>query len=136
MVLRMTLTTALHTGVNPADEAKNIRELVENAKRNHVNFVWAIHPGKDIRWNKQDYDSLVNKFNMMYDLGVRSFAIFFDDIEGEGTDSKKQVELLNNLTRDFVKAKGDVTNLMICPTDYSQLWAKPGENGQPFMAVN
>lgn len=114
----------------PADEAKNIRELVENAKRNHVNFVWAIHPGKDIRWNKQDYDSLVNKFNMMYDLGVRSFAIFFDDIEGEGTDSKKQVELLNNLTRDFVKAKGDVTNLMICPTDYSQLWAKPGENGQ------
>ncbi|MDE7411429.1 MAG: beta-N-acetylglucosaminidase domain-containing protein, partial [Paramuribaculum sp.] len=113
----------------PEDQAKKIKELVQNARRNHVNFIWAIHPGKDIRWNKLDYDSLVNKFNMMYDLGVRSFAIFFDDIEGEGTNPQRQVELLNTLTEDFVKAKGDVTNLIVCPTDYSQLWAKPGPDG-------
>lgn len=113
----------------PADQAKNIRELVEASKRNRVNFIWAIHPGKDIRWNKEDYDSLVAKFNMMYDLGVRSFAIFFDDIEGEGTNPVKQARLLNDLTNDFVKDKGDVTNLIVCPTDYSQLWAKPGPDG-------
>lgn len=114
----------------PPDEAKQIKELVEACKANRVNFVWAIHPGKDIRWNKADYDSLVGKLNMMYDLGVRSFALFFDDIEGIGTDSNKQAELVNDLTRDFVKTKGDVTNLMICPTDYSQSWANPRENGQ------
>lgn len=113
----------------PEYQAENIHELVEAARKARVNFIWAIHPGKDIRWNKEDYDSLVNKFNMMYDLGVRSFAIFFDDIEGEGTNPKKQVELLNSLTDDFVKAKGDVTNLIVCPTDYSQLWAKPGPDG-------
>lgn len=113
----------------PDDQAKNIRELVEACKRNHVKFYWAIHPGKDIRWNKEDYDSLLNKFNMMYNLGVRSFAIFFDDIEGEGTNPHKQTELLNNLTRDFVEVKGDVSNIIICPTDYSKLWAKPGEDG-------
>ena len=113
----------------PEDQARNIKELVEAAKRNRVNFIWAIHPGKDIRWNKEDYDSLVAKFNMMYDLGVRSFAIFFDDIEGEGTNPVKQAQLLNDLTNDFVKAKGDVTNLIVCPTDYSQLWAKPGPEG-------
>lgn len=113
----------------PEDQAQNIKELVDAAKRNRVNFIWAIHPGKDIRWNKADYDSLVNKFNMMYDLGVRSFAIFFDDIEGEGTDPHKQAALLNDLTEDFVKTKGDVTNLIVCPTDYSQLWAKPGPDG-------
>ncbi len=113
----------------PDDQAANIRQLVDAAKKARVNFIWAIHPGKDIRWDKADYDSLVNKFNMMYDLGVRSFAIFFDDIEGEGTNPQKQAQLLNDLTRDFVKAKGDVTNLMVCPTDYSQLWAKPGPDG-------
>ncbi|MCM1293416.1 MAG: beta-N-acetylglucosaminidase domain-containing protein [Bacteroides sp.] len=113
----------------PEDQAKNIRELVEASKKARVNFIWAIHPGKDIRWNKEDYDSLVSKFNMMYDLGVRSFAIFFDDIEGEGTNPVKQAQLLNDLTNDFVKAKGDVTNLIVCPTDYSQLWAKPGPDG-------
>lgn len=113
----------------PEKEARQIKELVEQSKKHRVNFVWAIHPGADIRWNEADYDSLLNKFNMMYDLGVRSFAIFFDDISGEGTNPKKQVELLNRLTTEFVKAKGDVTNLQICPTDYSQLWAQKGENG-------
>lgn len=114
----------------PTKEAERISELVKTANNNHVNFVWAIHPGKDIRWDKADYDSLVNKFEMMYNLGVRNFAIFFDDIEGIGTDSHRQAALVNDLTRDFVDPKGDVGNIMICPTDYSQLWANPGENGQ------
>ena len=114
----------------PEQEAAQIKELVEACKRNRVNFVWAIHPGQDIRWNKEDYDSLVGKLNMMYDLGVRAFALFFDDISGIGTDSNKQAELINSLTVDFVRPKGDVANLMICPTDYTEAWANPSENGQ------
>ncbi len=114
----------------PPQDAANIADLVKTANENRLDFYWAIHPGKDIRWNKEDYDSLVSKFNMMYDLGVRSFALFFDDISGKGTDSHMQTKLLNDLTRDFVDVKGDVNNLFICPTDYSQLWAGPGENHQ------
>ena len=113
----------------PPEQAKNIKELVEACRRNRVDFVWAIHPGQDIKWNEEDYNNLVNKFNLMYELGVRSFAIHFDDIDGEGTNPKKQVDLLNRLTREFVKAKGDVAPLVVCPTDYSQLWAKPGPDG-------
>ena len=66
----------------PEKEAKNIKQLIEASKRNRVDFVWAIHPGQDIKWNEEDYKNLVNKFNWMYDLGVRHFAIFFDDISG------------------------------------------------------
>lgn len=113
----------------PENEAKNIKELVEACNRNRVDFVWAIHPGQDIKWNEEDYGNLVRKFNLMYDLGVRHFAIFFDDISGEGTNPLKQTELLNRLTDDFVKEKGDVSPLTVCPTDYSRLWANPTENG-------
>lgn len=113
----------------PEKEAQNIRELAEASKRNRVDFVWAIHPGQDIKWNEEDYNNLVNKFNLMYDLGVRSFAIFFDDIDGEGTNPEKQTGLLNRLNTDFVKAKGDVTPLIVCPTDYSRLWANPTPQG-------
>lgn len=113
----------------PEKEAQNIKELVEASNRNRVDFVWAIHPGQDIKWNEEDYTNLVNKFNMMYDLGVRSFAIFFDDIEGEGTNPEKQTELLNRLNADFVKTKGDVSPLIVCPTDYSKLWANPTPQG-------
>lgn len=113
----------------PADEAEKIRELVEACNKNHVDFVWAVHPGKDIRWNEEDFGNLVGKFQMMYDLGVRSFAIFFDDISGEGTNPVKQVELLNRLNKEFILAKGDVTPLIMCPTDYSKLWANPSPDG-------
>ena len=59
----------------------------------------------DIRWNEADYDSLVNKLDMMYDLGVRAFALFFDDIDGEGRNPVKQVDLFNRLNQEFVKRK-------------------------------
>ena len=115
----------------PEEEAAKIVDLINESNANHVNFVWAIHPGADIRWDEEDYGNLLGKLNMMYDLGVRSFALFFDDIEGIGADSYRQTELLNRLTEEFVKEKGDVANLMICPTDYTELWANPNmERGQ------
>ena len=113
----------------PEDEAEDIRELVNACRKNRVDFVWAIHPGQDIKWNEEDYLNLLNKFNLMYDLGVRSFAIFFDDISGEGTNPTRQADLLNRLRTEFVKAKGDVRPLIVCPTDYSRLWANPGPEG-------
>lgn len=113
----------------PADQAAKIRELAERAQKAGVDFVWAIHPGKDIRWTKEDYDSLLTKFELMYDLGVRGFSIFFDDIEGIGTDPRMQTQLLNDINRDFVAKKGDVPPLSVCPTEYSRLWANPHPGG-------
>lgn len=113
----------------PAAQAAQLKELVEACRRNHVDFVWAIHPGKDIRWTEADRDSLVGKFKHMYDLGVRSFAIHFDDIEGEGTNPYRQCELVNYLTENFVRTHEGVLPLAVCPTDYSRLWANPTENG-------
>lgn len=113
----------------PEKEAQNIKELIAACNRNRVDFVWAIHPGQDIKWNEEDYQNLLNKCTWMYDLGVRSFAVFFDDISGEGTNPIKQTELLNRLTKDFVETKGDISSLTVCPTDYSKLWANPTPQG-------
>lgn len=113
----------------PAEEAEEIRELVEACKRNRVHFVWAIHPGKDIQWNDTDLQNLVNKFEAMYQLGVRAFAVHFDDIEGAGASPYPQTELMNILNEEFVKVKGDVEPLIVCPTEYTRLWANPTERG-------
>ena len=108
----------------PAQEAEQLKELVECARRNEVLFYWAIHPGKDIRWKTEDRDLLMEKFESMYRLGIRAFAVFFDDISGEGTSAEKQVELLNDIYHNFVKVKGDVAPLLMCPTEYNRLWTK------------
>ena len=107
----------------PEQEAKQIKELVQVAQENAVDFVWAIHPGKDIKWNQEDRDNLLGKFQKMYDLGVRSFAVFFDDISGEGTNPDRQAELLNYIDEQFVKVKKDVNPLIMCPTEYNKSWS-------------
>lgn len=111
----------------PEKEAAQLQELVKVAKGNEVDFVWAIHPGQDIKWNQEDRDLLLAKFEKMYALGVRSFAVFFDDISGEGTNPAKQAELLNYIDEYFVKAKPDVTPLVMCPTEYNKSWSDPAK---------
>lgn len=108
----------------PADQAAHIAELAKESAHNKVNFVWAIHPGKDIQWNQADSLHILAKFGKMYDLGVRSFAVFFDDIGGEGARPEKQAGLLNYIQKEFISQKKDVQPLIMCPTEYNRSWAK------------
>lgn len=107
----------------PAEEAQRIRELVDAAHKNKVQFVWAIHPGGDIQWNLADSMAVVKKLEMMYDLGVRTFAVFFDDIWGEGAKGDKQAGLLNYVTDEFVRRRPGVQPLIMCPTQYNKGWS-------------
>ena len=87
-------------------------------------------------WEESDIQNLIRKFDAMYELGVRAFAVHFDDIEGAGTNPYYQTELMNILTDDFVKAKGDVEPLIVCPTEYTRLWANPTERGSLIIYGN
>ena len=107
----------------PADEAARMTELVKAAHKNHVQFVWAVHPGVDIRWNKADSINILRKCESVYEMGVRAFCVFFDDIGGEGTKAEKQAALLNYLNKEFVKKHKDVAPLMMCPTQYNKGWS-------------
>lgn len=104
----------------PSVEAKQIIDLVAEASRNKVDFVWAMNPGKDIKWNAEDSSAVLNKLEKMYSLGVRSFALFFDDIAGEGTRPEKQAGLLNYINKEFVQKKGDIKPLLLCPTEFNR----------------
>lgn len=128
MALKMIHTTVLPTGACHIPKKRPpITGVGKSSHENEVDFVWAIHPGQDIKWNQEDRDLLLAKFEKMYDLGVRSFAVFFDDISGEGTNPNKQAELLNYIDEKFVKVKPDVTPLVMCPTEYNKSWSNPKE---------
>lgn len=107
----------------PAQEAARLKELVDAAHRNKVKFVWAIHPAGDIKWCLEDSVNVANKLEKMYDLGIRSFAVFFDDVWGEGARGEKQAGLLNYLTDVFVRKHSDVEPLIMCPSQYNKGWS-------------
>mgnify|MGYP003277172618 FL=1 len=104
----------------PDSEMSRMNELIETSKENKVDFVFAISPGIDINFDgdngEADFQALINKCQSLYDMGVRSFAILFDDISNK--DGVKQAELLNRFNKEFVKAKGDVKPLITVPTEY------------------
>ena len=110
----------------PPEKAKKISELAAAARENHVAFFWAMHPGATIRWDDangdgvpDDFAAALKKMESMYALGVRAYAVFFDDVGGEGTKAEKQAEMMNFLNREFVRRKKDVAPLLLCPTDYA-----------------
>ena len=104
----------------PEKEGENIRQLVEAADANRVKFIWAMHPSNSIV-SKEDRRKALEKLEQMYSLGVRAFAIFFDDIDAESVAD--QISYLNFLTDEFVDKKGDVAPLAVCPTQYNKAWS-------------
>ncbi|TCN27511.1 beta-N-acetylhexosaminidase family protein [Mesobacillus foraminis] len=105
----------------PENEMKRMEELINTANKNKVDFVFALSPGIDIEFDGQsgeeDFNALLAKSESLYDMGVRSFAILFDDIANKQGD--KQANLLNRFNEEFIKTKSDVSPLITVPTEYN-----------------
>lgn len=57
-----------------------IREIAATSQDTKVNFIWAIHPGNSFVEDANVVNRIMNKYSRMYDLGVRQFAVFVDDV--------------------------------------------------------
>lgn len=89
----------------PPAQAQMLKEMMDACMKNRIRFIWAVRPDKDFRWHEDDYRLLIGKFEMMYFLGVRSFAVFFDDVQY--VDEAEKRALLERIDRDFIsKRKG------------------------------
>lgn len=77
-----------------------LRDIVDEAHASKVNFIWAIHPGNAfIDENATDVNErIMKKFQDMYDLGVRQFGVFVDDV-GVPYDSTTQLRGADRLTQ-------------------------------------
>ncbi|WP_055532107.1 beta-N-acetylglucosaminidase domain-containing protein, partial [Streptomyces graminilatus] len=118
-----------------------LKQLAARATANHVRFTYALSPGLSICYSSPaDTDALVSKFESLYAIGVRSFAVPLDDISytewncpaderefgtGGGAAGTAQAALLNRVVRDFVDTHDDVSPLEMVPTEYSDLADSP-----------
>lgn len=125
----------------PPDQLATLRRLVDRAAANHVRFTYALSPGLSVCYSSAaDAAALVAKFESLYAIGVRSFAVPLDDISytswncpaderefgtGGGAAGAAQSALLNSVVQDFVDAHDDVTPLEMVPTEYSDLADSP-----------
>lgn len=117
----------------PEQEAKQIAELAKAGAENNFNFCWTIHPGATLQFTDEDFDTLINKFEQLYSLGVRQFGVLFDDTD-DWRNGQKQAEWINKIDTEFVKAKGDVAPMIVISARYNSAWGPNMDRYfKPFM---
>ncbi|MEU8632024.1 beta-N-acetylglucosaminidase domain-containing protein [Amycolatopsis sp. NPDC048633] len=126
----------------PADELATLGQLVRSAAAHHVEFTYALSPGVSVCFSSPaDVAAVEAKFQAVYDLGVRSFSLPFDDISytkwncdadqaafgapGQAAAGTAQVSLLNTITEQFGRTHDGVRPLQTVPTEYSDLKDSP-----------
>ncbi|UKY48808.1 beta-N-acetylhexosaminidase family protein [Streptomyces inhibens] len=123
----------------PAGQASRLTDLAKAARAHHVRFTYVLSPGKSICYNSpDDRQAVTDKLQSLHDLGIRDFAIAFDDIHplpvwscaadlarwGTVTEQSlaaAQAELLNRVQREFIDRHRGIRPLRMVPTQYSDL---------------
>ncbi|OAR00735.1 hypothetical protein LLEC1_00218 [Akanthomyces lecanii] len=118
------------------DDLDQLKDLVETANANHVDFTYALSPGLDLCYTSDaDFNSTVSKFEQLRKLGVSSFYIALDDIPLEfhcDSDTAKfpnkgdqhwiadaQAYYLNRVQKEYIKAHEGLADLETVPTHYA-----------------
>ncbi|KAJ6439308.1 beta-N-acetylhexosaminidase [Purpureocillium lavendulum] len=118
-----------------SSDLEGLKELVDTAVANHVDFTFALSPGLDLCYSSDDdFNTTVTKFDQVRALGVSSFYIALDDIPLKfHCDSDKQrwpdkgdwhwiadaqAYYLNRVQTEYVE-KHDLKNLQTVPTNYA-----------------
>lgn len=112
----------------PANQMAQFADTVATAEEAGVQFVYALSPGQDIVYSSAEaFAVLTEKLQRFYDVGVRAFSLFLDDIPPQFSSSvdvnhyanfgTAQADLCNRTLR-WLQAKDEVCRLSMCPTDY------------------
>ncbi|SNX64699.1 YVTN family beta-propeller protein [Streptomyces sp. TLI_55] len=125
----------------PAAQLALLKELVDRAAANHVRFTYALSPGLSVCYSAAaDIAALTRKFDSLYAIGVRSFAVPLDDISytkwncpedeaefgtGGGAAGAAQAHLLNTAWDGFSADHPGLEPLEMVPTEYSDLADSP-----------
>jgi hyaluronoglucosaminidase len=119
----------------PAAILKELGLLVATARRNHVNFVYAISPGPSVCFSDPaDRKILAQKFAALRGLGVHSFYVALDDIEytkwncdldkktfgepGAAAAGVAQSTFLNAVQANLTAIDPTAPPLIMVPTEY------------------
>lgn len=126
----------------PEDKANEIRQLVQTAKDNNMIFCWTIHPGADYNYTADsdgdgvvdDFAKLLTKVDQVYDLGVRQFGIFYDDLSESVANGTSHANTLNAVYEHLKEKDPNIHPMVTVLTRYTNSWGA-SINGyfKPFM---
>ncbi|KAI5639441.1 beta-N-acetylglucosaminidase domain-containing protein [Phthorimaea operculella] len=120
------------------EEAEHLTSLISAARDQGIQFCYALSPGLDITYsNQKEITTLKRKLEQVAQFGCTCFALLFDDIEPEMSESDKQI------FQSFAHAQVSITNevhqhlgwprFLLCPTQYCSTRAVPTVNSSEYL---
>ena len=109
-----------------SNDLKVLKEQIETGRKTKTRLAWAIHPFMNSPMTSSSYETdlqiIKNKFDQIYNAGVRQFVLSADDVNlpGKLNDVVMQRNLANALAA-HLESKGDCYNLVFVPTLYSNI---------------
>ena len=107
----------------PEEKIIELKNLSDFSIKNNVHFIFAISPGLDLNYEgekgEHDFQSMLTKIDAMYNIGIKYFAIFFDDLVEEQS-GKNQANFLNRIQQVLEQKYLDVYPLITVPTEYTR----------------
>ena len=124
----------------PPEKLAEMQRLVDVARENNVRFIFAVSPGLDLNYGgskgDEDFRAMIRKLDAMYKIGVRDFAIFFDDLKDDQgrhhENGKNQAEFLNRVQKNLRSRYKDVAPLITVPTEYFYEDMIKGDKVKPY----
>ncbi|MFE7596331.1 beta-N-acetylglucosaminidase domain-containing protein [Streptomyces sp. NPDC057494] len=120
----------------PAAQRDEFRALAERARANHVTLGWAVAPAQSMCLSSaRDVAALTGKLDAMWELGVRSFQLQFQDssydewhcdkdadVFGRGPEAAAtaHARVANAVARHLAERHPDAGPLTVMPTEYYQ----------------
>ncbi len=112
----------------PQNIMAQFTETVQVAQEAGLTFCYAISPGGSIGYSSaQDFERVTHKLRSFYEIGVRSFGLFYDDnapVFHQNADAQRyispahaQADLANRLLH-WLRELDPACQLCVCPVDY------------------
>jgi len=121
------------------EEAEHLTSLIAACKQCNIAFYYALSPGLDITYSSsKEMGILKRKLEQVAQFGCTAFALLFDDIEPEMSESDKEA------FQSFAQAQVSVTNeiyghlnqpkgFLFCPTQYCASRAVPDVKNSEYL---
>ncbi|EGD82363.1 hypothetical protein PTSG_03030 [Salpingoeca rosetta] len=122
------------------DELARLSELIAEARRNNVEFIYAISPGLSMVYSSDTENKLLHdKLSQVHELGCTSFAILFDDIDkGMCTEDHEAFESLAHAhceVANRILSYIGPRRLLFCPTEYCTSRADPSIKDSAYLST-
>ncbi len=136
---------ALWRELYSATEADQLRALIQECGQRKLTFLYALSPGLDFRYAATgDVRQIQARFEQLFALGCRNFALLFDDIpdrmaaaddlERYGSLASAQCHVANAVFR-WMREQSPGGQFLFCPTAYCGRMAERHLGGEGYLST-